>query len=123
MKVARYCAIGVNTSIEPPQEEGIVVAIGSKTHIGKDCTIRAAAIGSFCCIGDSVTIGERCILKDCVIVADGCSLPNDTVIPPFSYVKSGTIWVELPPSTPTVWEESVMEYYHGFVAEMNESQR
>lgn len=124
LKVSRYCAIGESTSIEPPLAQGkqIAIAIGSKTHIGKDCTIRAAAIGSFCWIGDSVTIGERCILKDCVVVANGCNLPPDTVIPPFSYVKgSGVVRVELPPSTPTEWEEVVMDHYHTFVAEINAS--
>jgi dynactin 5 len=130
IKISRYCVLHPNTILEPARtvssssndtQKGDVVvpmAIGPKTHIGNDCRIHAAAIGSFCWIGDHVTIGARCILKDCVIVADHTVLPPDTVVPPFFYLKSSGVRVELPPSASMEWEEHVMDYYHRFVKEL-----
>lgn len=126
LKISRYCLLDQDTILEPAQltnDDGtttiiVAMAVGAKTHIGKNCRIHAAAIGSFCWIGNDVTIGARCILKDCVIVEDGTVLPPDTVVPPFSYLKTSGVRVELPPSASIEWEENVMDYYHSFVKEL-----
>mmetsp|Transcript_24483 Transcript_24483/g.67640 ORF Transcript_24483/g.67640 Transcript_24483/m.67640 type:complete len:167 (+) Transcript_24483:358-858(+) len=51
VKIGRYCEIGALTSLEPAEnqfqkERRIPMIIGSHTHIGKECDIRGAAIGS-----------------------------------------------------------------------------
>ena len=51
VKIGRYCEIGSSTSLEPPKnpfqkDKRIPMIIGSHTHIGKDCDIQGAAIGS-----------------------------------------------------------------------------
>jgi dynactin 5 len=132
LRISRYCLIASDTVLEPPvvtslDDDSVTVvtfAVGTKTHIGRDCRVQAAAIGSYCHIGDHVTIGPRCILKDCVIVADGTTIPADTVVPPFSYLSTpgedgALVRVELPPSAPMEWEEYVVDYYHRFVKELN----
>jgi dynactin 5 len=55
VRIGRYCEIGTATMIEPPvhalqKEKHAPVVIGSHTHIGANCDIRASAIGSseFC---------------------------------------------------------------------------
>lgn len=52
IKIGRYVEIGPSTLLEPSQNpfnqdnKYIPMIIGSHTHIGKECTIQAAAIGS-----------------------------------------------------------------------------
>lgn len=51
IKIGRYVEINSLTLLEPSQnpyqkEKHIPMIIGSHTHIGKECSIRAAAIGS-----------------------------------------------------------------------------
>lgn len=51
VKIGRYCEIGELTSLEPPgnpfqKDKRIPMVIGSHTHIGKECDIQGAAIGS-----------------------------------------------------------------------------
>lgn len=51
VRIGRYCEVGSSTVLEPPPnpyqtEKFIPMVIGSHTHIGRDCDIRAAAIGS-----------------------------------------------------------------------------
>ena len=51
VKIGRYCEIGESTSLEPPtypyeKNKRVPMIIGSHTHIGKDCVIQGAAIGS-----------------------------------------------------------------------------
>lgn len=51
VKIGRYCEIGASTSLEPPEnpfqkDKRVPMIIGSHTHIGKECSIRGAAIGS-----------------------------------------------------------------------------
>jgi len=56
IKIGRYVEIGSSTLLEPSQnpynqdnnnsKKYIPMIIGSHTHIGKECTIQAAAIGS-----------------------------------------------------------------------------
>ena len=58
VKIGRYCEIGESTSLEPPlypyqKEKRIPMIIGSHTHIGKDCEIQGAAIGSSKCKKES----------------------------------------------------------------------
>jgi dynactin 5 len=128
LKISRYCFVDENTILEPARLVSldddtstiVAMAVGAKTHIGQNCHVQAAAIGSYCWIGNNVTIGPRCILKDCVVVADGTTLPADTVVPPFSYISApyGAVRVELPPSASMEWEEYVMDYYHNFVKKM-----
>lgn len=109
VRLGRYCFVHSNTAVIPPTMpfgrtktntkttnndtanatpaaggNGIPVTIGSHSTIGRECRIHAAAIGSFCWIGDNVTIGERCIVKDCCVIANGTIVPADTVLPPFT---------------------------------------
>jgi dynactin-5 len=51
VKIGRYCEIGSSTTLEPPlypyqKTKRVPLIIGSHTHIGKDCDIKGAAIGS-----------------------------------------------------------------------------
>lgn len=51
VRIGRYCEIGPSTSLEPPlvpyqKEKRVPMIIGSHTHIGKNCEIQGAAIGS-----------------------------------------------------------------------------
>jgi dynactin 5 len=62
----------------------IPVQIGSHTIVGNDCSIQAAAIGSYCMIGNNVSFGQRCIIKDCCLIESNVCIPPDTVIPPFT---------------------------------------
>jgi dynactin 5 len=124
LRVGRYChvqsgcTLRPSTMLEHPDQE-IPTVIGSHTSIGMNCTIEAAAIGSYCWIGDDVRIGARVIIKDCCILSSGVSIPDDTVIPPFSYVSQGLYQrqltaVELPPSTAAVLQERSSQTYVEF---------
>lgn len=51
VKIGRYCEIGSSTTLEPPlvpyqKEKRVPMVIGSHTHIGENCEIHGAAIGS-----------------------------------------------------------------------------
>jgi dynactin-5 len=51
VRIGRYCEIGSSTILEPPtspfqKEKYIPMVVGSHSHIGKECKISAAAIGS-----------------------------------------------------------------------------
>lgn len=51
VRIGRYCEIGASTTLAPPnnplnQGKHIPMVIGSHTHIGQNCEIYAAAIGS-----------------------------------------------------------------------------
>jgi dynactin 5 len=52
VRIGRYCEIGPSTILQPPvnviQKRGkfVPMVIGSHTHIGENCDIRASAIGS-----------------------------------------------------------------------------
>jgi dynactin-5 len=51
VRIGRYCEIGPSSILEPPSSpfqsaKYIPMVIGSHSHIGQDCEIRAAAIGS-----------------------------------------------------------------------------
>jgi hypothetical protein len=51
VRMGRYCEVGSSTLLEPPpnpyqKERWIPMVIGSHTHIGSHCEIRAAAVGS-----------------------------------------------------------------------------
>jgi dynactin-5 len=81
-------AAGENQQQQQQQPKSVPMVIGSHTVIGSDCTIRAAAIGSYCWIGKRVTLGNRVIVKDCCVVLDDVVLGDDTVIPPFTLVRS-----------------------------------
>lgn len=126
IRVGRFTHIQQHTNITPPsiiasseqqqQQQYVPVSIGSHTWIGTHVQSQAAAIGSFCWIGDSVRLGERVIIKDAVIVQDGVTIPADTVIPPFTYMKANGAWHELPPAITVELQERSKQYYQDFAA-------
>lgn len=136
VKIGRYCWIGSNTTIRPPPQPmksstsdsaasstTIPITVGSHTRIGQDCLIQAAAIGSFCWIGDGVRLGNRVILKDCCVVQDGAHVSDDTVVPPFTRIASNNSscclddGIELPPSVAQELQSRSEEAYQAFVLE------
>jgi len=70
---------------KPPTH--LPVSIGQNTHIGKNCTVLAAAIGSNCVIEDGCYIGNRSIVKDNVHICAGSIVADDSFFPPFAVVK------------------------------------
>lgn len=144
VRMGRYVTIAEHSCITAPtvptdssETDGAVgvvvttpiVSIGSYTFIGSHCHSYAAAIGSYCHIGHSVTIGARTILKDHVVVAPHTNLPADAVYPPFTYVYcccledgDGRIQTkELPPSIGVIVTEQATERYQDFVASLSVS--
>lgn len=119
IRVGRFTHIQQETTITPPSiasGQHAPVSIGAHTYIGSNVQSKAAAIGSFCWIGDSVQLGERVILKDAVIVQDGVSIPADTVVPPFTLMKENGEWHELPPAITVELQERSKQYYHDFAS-------
>lgn len=108
VRIGRYCHLGHKTIIRPPsylkslgimsrdtkagdspnsaQLQFLPLLVGNHTHIGTDCIIESASIGSSCSIGNSCVISKRVVIKDCCYIHDGTIIPPDTVIPPFSRV-------------------------------------
>mmetsp|Transcript_24484 Transcript_24484/g.67647 ORF Transcript_24484/g.67647 Transcript_24484/m.67647 type:complete len:187 (+) Transcript_24484:358-918(+) len=124
VKIGRYCEIGALTSLEPAEnqfqkERRIPMIIGSHTHIGKECDIRGAAIGSMVSIGDYVKIGKRCIIKDNCVIESNVVLGDDTVIPPFTLISSEnpTFYQQLPPSVAVQTQEVSLDRYSEFKQE------
>jgi dynactin-5 len=97
-----YCYVGPQTILEPPCKlyKGVFsyypIKIGDHVHIGSNCVIEAATIGSFVEIGNDVVIGSFCVIKDCVQILPGTVVPPFTVIPPFTiFGDSGSMeWSE-----------------------------
>ena len=123
IRIGRFTHIQSHTTITPPsltlssseqQQSYVPVSIGSHTWIGTRVQSHAAAIGSFCWIGDKVRLGERVLLKDAVIVQDGATVPADTVVPPFTYIQTNGEWHELPPAVTVELQERSKQYYHDF---------
>lgn len=121
VRIGRYCEIDTNTLLEPPghplkTSKNIPLVIGSHTHIGSNCEIRAAAVGSMVWIGDDVKLGKRCIIKDNVVIESGTVLGDDTVIPPFTRIsaKNPTFHQEIPPSTAVQMQEISLDRYQEF---------
>ncbi|VEU38383.1 unnamed protein product [Pseudo-nitzschia multistriata] len=121
VKIGRYCEIGALTSLEPPEipfrkDKRVPMIIGSHTHIGKECTIQGAAIGSMVSIGDNVKIGKRCIIKDNCIIESNVTLGDDTVIPPFTLISQNnpTFYQQLPPSVAVQTQEVSLDRYSEF---------
>lgn len=164
IRTGRYCHVQQGTTVttaplpqwhtttipEPKGPAYVPVTIGSHTVIGKECCLQAAAVGSYCWIGNNVTLGPRSIVRDCCVIADNVVVPDDTVVPPFTRVSTaaaavavdtnvtlvGTettaataavhgrlIYRELPPSTAQEMQERSMELYQEFVAEQQQQQR
>jgi dynactin-5 len=119
-RIGRYCEVCENTNLEPPlhplTKKYIPIVIGSHTHIGKDCQIQAAAIGSMVWIGDGVHLGKRVIIKDNCVIEDGVILGEDTVIPPFTRVSASnpSLHVELPPATAMQLQEVSLDRFQEF---------
>jgi len=111
VRIGRYCHLGHKTIIRPPsylsslgimssgtkadtgggtpseaQLQFLPLLVGNHTHIGTNCIIESASIGSSCTIGNSCVISKRVVIKDCCYIHDGTVIPPDTVIPPFSRV-------------------------------------
>ena len=129
VRIGRYCEIDTSTSLEPPthplnQSKNIPMVIGSHTHIGSDCQIRAAAVGSMVWIGDNVTLGKRCIIKDNVVIESGTILGDDTVVPPFTRIaaKNPALHQELPPSMAVQMQEVSLDRYQEFKQSQREKQ-
>jgi len=157
VRIGRYCLVGQNTKITPPpkpapqgtsnkrpQQQYLPVLIGDHVDIGKNCDIRAAAIGSYCRIGDNVKLGNRVIVKDCCVVGSNVVLGDDTIVPPFTRLQappaaagaSGVAataaaayrwslpqFMTLPPATGTMMQERTMTMYQDFVAEQQQQRQ
>lgn len=121
IRIGRSTHIQSDARIFPPllaEKQYSPVSIGAHTWIGTAVQSQAAAIGSFCWIGNAVQLGERVIIKDAVIVQDGVSIPADTVVPPFTYMKENGEWHELPPAITIELQERSEQYYHDFAASL-----
>jgi dynactin-5 len=126
VRIGRYCELDADTTLQPPAHplnpsKHIPLVIGSHTHIGSNCHIRAAAIGSMVWIGDNVTLGERVIVKDNCVLESGLKLGNDTVIPPFTRISDKPkhptmryMYQELPPSMAVQMQEVSLDRYQEF---------
>jgi len=100
IRVGRYCYLDRGTTIRPSEmatgggaaaaaaTKCVPITIGTNTYVGRNCRIRAAAVGSFCHVGNGVTLGKRVIVKDCCYVGDGVAIGDDTVVPPFTRITS-----------------------------------
>ncbi len=129
VRIGRYCEIDDQTLLEPPPHpldvaKRIPLVIGSHTHIGKECKIHAAAVGSMVWIGNAVTLGERVIVKDNCIIEDNVTLGADTVVPPFTRIsaKNPLMWTELPPSMAAHMQDVSLERYQEFKQEERDRQ-
>lgn len=122
IRIGRFTHIQAESTIVPPSspyltttsttsEQLIPVSIGSHTWIGTHVHSKAAAIGSYCYIGNHVQLGERVLLKDAVIVQNHATIPADTVVPPFTYIKVNGEWEELPPAITVELQERSKQYY------------
>jgi dynactin-5 len=132
IRIGRYCRIASGTILEPAPlpfaaklisttpssaPTHVPILIGGQSHVGSNCHIQAAAIGSYVWIGDNCKIGKRCIIKDACFVEDGSVLGDDTVVPPFSRVAGVPAHVdmeELPPATTLELQDLALEYYQEF---------
>ena len=120
IRIGRYCEICPHTTLEPAihplTKVYIPMVIGSHTHIGTNCNIQAAAIGSMVWIGNDVTLGKRVIIKDNCVLDDGVVLGDDTVIPPFTRIakQDVTVYQELPPATAVQLQELSMDRFQEF---------
>jgi dynactin 5 len=129
VRIGRYCEIKSNSVLEPPSHpldpsKRIPLVIGSHSHIGTNCHIDAAAIGSMVWIGNGVRLGPRVIVKDNCIIEDGVHLGADTVVPPFTRITAndplrGT---ELPASMAAHMQEVSLDRYHDFKLEQRDLQ-
>jgi dynactin-5 len=97
------------------------MVIRGHVTIGKECTIEAAAIGSFVRIGNGCKIGKRCLIKDACILEEGTALGDDTVVPPFSRVQGrpGLVVEELPPSAAMDLQSAALQTYQSFVEDQS----
>jgi dynactin-5 len=121
VRIGRYCVIGRGSLVEPPvhplnKSNNIPLVIGSHTHIGSECEIRAAAVGSMVWIGDNVKLGKRCIIKDNCVIESGIEIGDDTIVPPFTriYTNTTTDFEELPPSVAVQLQEVSISNYDEF---------
>jgi dynactin-5 len=120
VRIGRYCEIDTHTTLEPPvhplTKNRIPMVIGSHTHIGKNCQIHAAAVGSMVWVGDNVKLGKRCIIKDNCVIESGVVLGDDTVVPPFSRIslEDPHYFFELPPSVAIQLQEVSLDRFQEF---------
>lgn len=120
VRIGRYCEIEQDTLLEPPvhplKTQRIPIVVGSHTHIGKNCQIHAAAIGSMVWIGDNVHLGERVIIKDNCVIESNVRLGADTVLPPFSRIsiQNPTMPTVLPPSMSAHMQQLSLDRYQEF---------
>eukprot|EP00980_Cylindrotheca_fusiformis_P016940 scaffold5157_cov100-Cylindrotheca_fusiformis.AAC.12 len=121
VRIGRYCVLGRGSLVEPPahplkKSKSVPLVIGSHTHVGSDCEIRAAAVGSMVWIGDNVKLGKRCIIKDNCVIEAGIEIGEDTIVPPFTRVSTiaSTDFEELPPSLSLQLQEVSITSYDEF---------
>ena len=131
IRIGRYCEINSGTTLEPSispmfnpttmtddnPNKYIPMVIGSHTHIGTNCKIQSAAIGSMVYIGNDVKIGKRCIIKDNCIIEEGVEIGDDTVIPPFTRITKlnpKSVYNELPPSIAVELQNKSLDRFQQF---------
>lgn len=121
VRIGRYCVLERGSLVEPPahpsrKSKNVPLLIGSHTHIGSGCEIRAAAIGSMVWIGANVKLGKRCIIKDNCVIEPGIEIADDTIVPPFTRVSTNTTadFEELPPSVSVQLQEVSITTYDEF---------
>lgn len=164
VRIGRYTHLSNKCSVEPPilpnynphpslerstttvqSVKYIPVTIGTHTWIGTNVRSQAAAIGSYCWVGDAVTIGPRVIIKDACIIEAGVHLPADMMVPPFTRVMPGPRLAagctnvvgdddnetrnrhrlecqELSPSIIVEIQDRTRQYYHDFASNRTPSQ-
>ncbi|CAH6720496.1 hypothetical protein CLIB1444_04S01354 [[Candida] jaroonii] len=88
--IGKYCYLSENCHITPPLLKPGVYGqfkMGNYTIIGKDCILKAAAIGNRVVIESDCKVDELAIIYDCCIIRQGTIIPPKMIIPPFSEVR------------------------------------
>jgi len=121
VRIGRYCVIENGTLLEPPphphdRSKCVPLVVGSHTHIGRNTTVCAAAIGSMVWIGDNVKLGKRCIIKDNCVIESGTEIGDGTIVPPFTRISKAKIsnYQELPPSVAVQLQEVSISRFDEF---------
>ncbi|ODN82006.1 hypothetical protein L202_02333 [Cryptococcus amylolentus CBS 6039] len=120
--VGRYCLIGEGAVIRPPGKiyEGAFtfypVRISDFTHIGPNCIVEAAQIGSGVDIGEGSIIGKFVVIKDLAVILPGTVLPEGTVVASMSVWggNPGRIVDTLPETYQETMEARCKNYYQRF---------
>ncbi|BEI86612.1 hypothetical protein CcaverHIS002_0608990 [Cutaneotrichosporon cavernicola] len=131
ISMGRYCLLGDGAILRPPGKiyKGAFtfypVRIMDYVHIGADCIVEAASIGSCIEIGARSIIGKFTVIKDCARILPDSVVADGTVIP------SLTVWggnpAKLVNTLPETYQETIEEkcksYYRNFRAAEPERRR